>query len=165
MNLIDIMGGEKVTVQCNDKGKYLFTTNTESVFISAMEEIVDYPHEAINNFLKVELPYSVILGRKEILGVLDRLDLFSSAYDAPWVKVEVSDKSIVFSNDNGIEEIEFEDGETATPDNPIVFKVDIQMVIDQLTARGDDSITLWFGIDNAIKITGGDVTNVIALIK
>ena len=75
----------------------------------------------------------------------------------------VGKNSIQFTKSpNGVEIIDY-----VSSDNfkPFTCAVDIQMLTQEIKAIDNDVIELYYGTDNAIKMTDGNITIIVALLE
>ena len=100
--------------------------------------------------------------KNNILGVLDRLSLFVDDYDRNEITLTFTDKGIICSNkkESGSELIEYLDSKNF---KDFVCTIDIDMLTSQIKSQQSDSVEIWYGKSNAIKLVDGKVTQIVAL--
>ena len=139
---------------------------TEDVVIDGalMEGIEDFPANEVNAYLDEAFPSSCKVPKELLLSVLDRLALFIEPYDKNGAYFTFGRKGITIHSKkdasteiiNYVESKDFE---------PFVCCVDIPMLKEQVQANPEDTIKLYYGNENALKMECGKVTQVIALLE
>ena len=161
VDLLDIFTSPEIEVM-EMADKLVFASSNCIVYGTKMSEIGDYQVEALKSLLEQDFPCMVKISRNRLINSLDRLNLFVGRYDKNKIKLDFTNDGLVISSKavSGRESIEYLD--------KVNFKefdcfIDIELLTTQLKAQECDSVELWFGIDNAIKMVDGDVTQVVAL--
>ena len=160
-------------LKLNDKEKIEFSVNgselqfvTDNVIVSGamLEGIEDYPVEAISQYLDEAFESSCKVPKGLLLDVLDRLALFIEPYDKNGAYFTFGRKGINIHSkkDASTEVIHNVASENF---NPFVCCVDIPVFREQLQAIPEDTVQLFYGNENALKIVCGKVTQVIALLE
>lgn len=139
---------------------------TEDVVIDGalMEGIDDFPAEEVNAYLGEAFTSMCKVPKDLLIGILDRLSLFIEPYDKNGAyftftrkginihsKKDASTEVINYVESNGFE--------------PFVCCVDIPMLKEQLQSNPDDTVKIYYGNENALKIESGKVIQVIALLE
>jgi DNA polymerase III sliding clamp (beta) subunit (PCNA family) len=163
MNLLDVMTEEKISVTSNDN-KLVFRTTDCIVYGTVMDGIDDYAINAINGLLNEEFESVCKLPKNTLLQLLDRLSLFVGTYDKNGIYLTFTNEGVVVSSkaSNGTELIKYSDSKNF---KDFTCCVDIEMLRTQVKAQASDVIELWYGKDNAIRLTNGDITQIIALLE
>lgn len=163
MNLLDIFTDENFAVARNGNGM-LFESPGCTVFGTLMDSLEDYQIEAIEGLLEQDFASSCKLSKSALLHLLDRLALFVSPYDKNGVYLTFTRDGLQIESKqaNSVETIPYSES-----DNFCDFTccVDIEMLHSQVKANTGDAITLHYGEENAIKLTDGNVTQVVALLE
>lgn len=162
MDLLDVMSSEKIEV-FRDADSIVFRTADCTVYGVLMEDcIADYQVDAINEFLETKLESSCKLSKSVLLQLLDRLSLFVGMYDKNEVCLTFTVDGLVVTSKqaNSSELIKYMDSKNF---KDFVCKIDIEMFRTQVKANTGDVISMEYGISNAIKITDGNVTQILAL--
>lgn len=139
---------------------------TEDVVIDGalMEGIEDFPAEEVNAYLGEAFTSMCKVPKDLLIGILDRLSLFIEPYDKNGAYFTFTRKGINIhskkdaSNEviNYVESKGFE---------PFMCCVDIPMLKEQLQSNPDDTVKIYYGNENALKIESGKVIQVIALLE
>ena len=163
LDLLAVMTSEKINVQM-DGGDVVFTTPDCIVCGKFMEGIEDYAIDAIMDLVDTEIDSFCSIPKNAILQMLDRLSLFVGTYDKNAIHLTFTQNGLQVSSKaaNGVEIIDY-----VASDNfkPFTCAVDIQMLTQEIKAIDNDVIELYYGVDNAIKITDGNITIIVALLE
>ena len=163
MSLLDIFTDEKF-VAVRKGNTMLFESANCTVYGTLMDSIDDYQIEAIEGLLDQDFDSSCKLTKSALLQLLDRLALFVSPYDKNGIYLTFTRDGLQIESKqaNSVEVIPY-----AESSNFRAFTccVDIEMLHSQVKANTGDGITIHYGEDNAIKITDGNVTQVVALLE
>lgn len=163
MDLLNIIVSDKITV-IRDGNRIQFNTEDCTIYGTLMEDIEDYAHEAISELVNTEFTSMCGLPKSELLQVLDRLSLFVGTYDKNAIHLTFTQNGLQVSSKaaNGVEIIDY-----VSSDNfkPFTCAVDIQMLTQEIKAIDNDVIELYYGVDNAIKMTDGNITIIVALLE
>lgn len=161
MNLLDVMTSEKIQVR-RDENSIVFHTPDCTVYGKALAGIENFAIDAISGLVSEEFDSMCRVTKNNILGVLDRLSLFVDDYDRNEITLTFTDKGIICSNkkESGSELIEYLDSKNF---KDFVCTIDIGMLTSQIKAQQSDSVEIWYGKSNAIKLVDGNVTQIVAL--
>ena len=161
MNLMDTMISEKIEVYRKDNNLICVSPDC-CIFGAVLEGIEDFAIEAITSLVEQEFNSMCKIPKSAILGVLERINLFVGTYDNSEIYMTFTTDGLMCSSksSSGTEVIPYADSKDFTY---FTCAIDINMLISQIKANASDMIELWYGADNAIKITDGNVTQVIAL--
>lgn len=151
----------KVTV---DQETIIFATESQVIEGSLMEGIEDFPVEEIGAYLDVAFTSSCKVPKELLLSVLDRLSLFIEPYDKNGAYFTFGRKGINIHSkkDASTETINYVESKDF---EPFVCCVDIPMLKEQLQAYPEETVKLWYGNENALKLECGKVIQVIALLE
>ena len=163
LDLLAVFTEDKVNVDRVDN-VLVFSSTEATVYGYVMDGIEDYQISAIEGLLTMDLNSMCRIPRNLILQVLDRLSLFVNVYDKNGIYLEFKEEGleITSKSSSGVELIPY----TAMISfEPFKCVIDIQMLYAQLKAQTSDSVELWFGTPNAIKLVDGDITQIVALLE
>ena len=163
MNLLDIFTDEKITA-VRDGNVMLFESASCTVYGTLMDSIEDYQIEAIEGLLEQGFESSCKLTKSALLQLLDRLALFVSPYDKNGIYLTFTKDGLQIESKqaNSVETIPYAESKNF---RDFTCCVDIEMLHSQVKANTGDGITIHYGEDNAIKITDGNVAQVVALLE
>lgn len=163
MSLLDIFTDEKFMAVRRDN-IMIFESNNCVVYGTLMDSIDDYQIEAIDGLLEQDFDSSCKITKSAMLQLLDRLSLFVSPYDKNGVYLTFTRDGLQIESKqaNSIEVIPYTESNSF---HDFTCCVDIEMLHSQVKANTGDSITIHYGEDNAIKITDGNVAQVVALLE
>lgn len=161
VNLLDVMTAERVICKWMDN-KIVFTTPDCVVYGTVLAGIEDFAIDAISNLVDEAFDSSCKISKNEFLGVLDRLSLFVGDYDRNEITLTFTNEGILCSNkqQSGTEIIKYLDSKNF---KDYTCTVDIVMLMSQVKAQQADSVEIWYGKPNAIKMVDGNVTQIVAL--
>lgn len=130
----------------------------------ANKDISEYSVDGINRMLDLKYDSYCKIRKSEILNTLERIAIFVSAYDEHAVNVKFTQDGIeVFSKqDRGAELVEYMEIKDF---KDYQMKIDIHRWIAQLKAYKSDAVDLYFGNPMCIKMTDGDIAQIIALME
>lgn len=163
MELLAVIEEEKIIVQ-QSNGRLLFTTNGVVVYGAELEGIEDYPVDAIHAYLETDFESNCSLPKTAFLNVLDRLSLFVASYDKNGLYMTFTKDGVIISSkrSNGSELIKYQGSENF---QPFSCCIDIELLKSQITAQNEELIHLWYGHEKAIKMTCGNITQIVALLE
>ena len=146
------------------KGRLLFYTNELIIEGAILEGVEDFPIEPINAYLGEEFESNCKISKSYLIEVLDRLSLFVEAYDKNGAFFTFKGSEILVHSKNGasVESVKYIES-----NNHCDFEcfVDVPLLLEQLKSNPEDTIKLWYGNENAVKITNEKVTQIIALLE
>lgn len=161
MDLLDLFSDEKIKV-FRKGNTVVFKSHDCQVYGKTMDGLEDFQIDAIGGLLSQEFPSSCTVSKDSLLQLLDRLALFVSAYDKNGIY-------LTFTRDGlQVESKQANSTELLPYSESSDFKdftccIDIEMLRSQVKASTGDAVHIQYGEDNAIKMTDGNVTQVIAL--
>lgn len=146
-----------------DGENLVFSTSNIEIRGPKLSGIEDYPIDAINEYLNVNFESKCKISKQLVLDVLDRLSLFISQYDKNGAYFTFGRKGLkIYSKkDSSVETVNYIESDKFTS---FTCFVDIVMLKEQLQACPEDTITLWYGNENALKIETGNIIQIIALL-
>lgn len=163
MNLFDIFTDEKIAVYRNGNTMVFKSANC-TVYGTLMDSIDDYQIEAIEGLLEQTFDSSCKIAKSALLQLLDRLALFVSPYDKNGVYLTFTKNGLQIESKqaNSVEVIPYTESDNF---HDFTCCVDIEMLHSQVKANTGDGIVIHYGEDNAIKLTDGNVAQVVALLE
>lgn len=163
MQLLTLNKQEDIELIANNT---LLTFITDDMVVQgpAMEGIEDFPADDVKAYLDEAFTSSCKVPKDLLLATLDRLALFIEPYDKNGAYFTFGRKGInIHSKKNASTEVinyvESKDFQS------FICCVDIPMLKEQLQSNPDDTVKIWYGNENALKIESGKVTQVIALLE
>lgn len=161
VNLLDVMTAEKVICAWNGN-RIVFKTPDCTVYGTTLVGIEDFAIDAISQLVDEPFESCCKVSKNELLGVLDRLSLFVGDYDRNEITLTFTEDGISVTNkrESGTETVKYLDSKNFQDYTCIV---DIVMLASQVKAQQSDSVELWYGKPNAIKLVSGNVTQIVAL--
>lgn len=163
MDLLSVMSAEKISVDMTSTD-IVCSTSDCIVYGKFMEGIEDYAIDAISGLVDTEFDSFCSVPKSALVQLLDRLSLFVGPYDKNAVYLTFTQNGLQVSSKaaNGIELIEY-----VSSDNfkDFTCAIDIQMLTQEVKAISNDVIELYYGEDNAIKMTDGNITIIVALLE
>lgn len=163
MDLLEVIDTEDIKVYF-DKDKLLFVTPNVTLYGTQLSGIEDYPVDALESFVKEEFESSCVLPKTALLNVLDRMSLFVTPYDKNGVYLKFTKEGVLISSrkQSGTELIKYQSSENF---KDYAIYVDIEMLRSQVNVQPDETVRLHYGSNTAIKLTNGNVTQIIALLE
>jgi DNA polymerase III sliding clamp (beta) subunit (PCNA family) len=163
MDLLAVMTDEKIDVY-RDGDSIVFSTPDCVVYGKVMDCISDFQVDAINGLLEEQFPSSCRVSKDELLRLLDRLSLFVGIYDKNGIYLTFTKEGLMVESKqaNSSELIAYQDSKDFTD---FTCCIDIIMLQSQIKASAGDSINIQYGEENAIKLTDGNVTQILALLE
>lgn len=146
----------------------LTITGEGFVLTSKVNQDLDkYPLEGIDMMLKEKFNHSVVVDRRKILDLLDRLSLFVAEYENNSINLTFAKDKLNITNakktsDENISYVKAPEGDL------VEFNciINILHMKEQLEALPSKEITIYFGgSDRAIKVVDGDITEIISLMN
>lgn len=163
MELLSVMNSEKITVQMT-QNDIVCSTPDCIVYGKFMEGIEDYAIDAIMGLVDTEMDSFCSIPKNAILQLLDRLSLFVGTYDKNAIRLTFTPNGLQVSSKaaSGVEIIDYVSSENF---KDFTCSIDIQMLTQEIKAIQNDVIELCYGEDNAIKMTDGNITIIVALLE
>ena len=161
MNLLSVMTAEKINI-CIKDNVIVFYTDNVVVFGYEMDCLEDYSIDKISELVKVEFESKCKIAKAEFLQLLDRLSLFVGAYDKNAITLSFTEEGLQVSSkaSNGVELLEYVESENF---KDFTCSIDIEMLATQIKSQTADTVELYYGLNNAIKMVDGNITQIIAL--
>lgn len=162
-DLLSVMTAEKINVNVSGDD-IVYSTPDCIVYGKFMEGIEDFAIDAILGLVNTEFDSFCSVPKGELLQLLDRLSLFVGPYDKNSIDLTFTKTGLQVSSKaaNGIEIINY-----VASDNfkDFTAPIDIQMFMQEVKAIQNDVIEIYYGEDNAIKMTDGNITIIVALLE
>lgn len=165
VDLLTLCKDEKIKWGYNSKREELvFGTSDYFVVGPMLPGIEDYPADAICAYLDEAFPSSCKLPKELMLNVLDRLSLFIDAYDknGAYFTFTRTGLNIHSKKDASTEVVNYVESNDFEPFNCLV---DIPMLKEQIASNPNDTIKLYYGNENALKLEAGNTIQVISLLE
>ena len=161
VNLLDVMTADKVLC-VRDGNKIVFKSPDCVVYGTDLSGIEDFAIDAISGLVDEPFESCCKVSKNQFLGVLDRLALFVGDYDRNEITLIFSEEGILCTNKQatGNELIKYLDSQNY---REYTCTVDIVMLTSQVKAQQSDSVEIWYGKPNAIKMVDGNVIQIVAL--
>lgn len=161
--LLTLNSQEKIKLAQNEEALQ-FTTDDVVVTTSMLEGIDEYPIDEIKKYLDEDFPASCKVSKDILLDVIDRLELFIEPYDMNGAYFTFTEEGInVHSKkDASTEVIKYIESEKFVP---FICCVDIPALKEQVQAIPENTITLSYGNDNALRIDCGDIVQIVSLLE
>lgn len=162
MDLLDVMTDEVIVVATNGN-KLVFETENCVVYGTIMDGVDDFPISPITDFLyKDAFPSMCKISKTHILQVLDRIGLFVGEFDDGVVNIKFTDNHLEITSvsSSGTEIIQYAESEDAKDFNATI---NLNMLVTQIKAQASDTVTIYYGKDNSIRLVDGDITLIVAL--
>lgn len=161
MDLIDLCSSDFVNVYIKDLD-IVIDTNNISIVGKLMDNISDYAVDAITSLLDSKFESFCTVNKGSLVQLLDRLSLFVGVYDKNEVTLTFSATALTLTSKqiNSTESISY-----LSSVNPKPFKcaINILMLQSQVKANSGEVIEIGYGLDNAIKLSDDNVTQILAL--
>ena len=163
MDLLDVMSEENITVYI-DGNTIVFVTDDCIVYGKTQEGIEKYQIDAISGLLKLDFPSECSVSKSEILQALDRLNLFVGPYDKNGISLTFTKEGIVLSSlkSSGTELVPYK---TSSNFKEFSACINIEMLQTQIKSHVLDEIQIGYGLESALKIVDGNITQIIAYIE
>lgn len=163
LDLLSVMTAEKIKVDiCNND--IIYSTPDCIVCGKFMEGIEDYAIDAISGLVDTEFDSFCSVPKSALMQLLDRLSLFVGPYDKNAIQLTFTRDGLQVTSkaENGVEIINY-----VASDNfkDFTCQIDIQMLTQEVKAISNDVIEMYYGEDNAIKMTDGNITIIVALLE
>lgn len=159
MELLGVLPNDHIDV-VTDETALVFTSGSDIIYAPVTMEVSAFPIVAIQKLLDSEFPYEYTVAKAPIVEVLDRLSLFVSAYDKKCIYITF-DNGMLFSSkkSSGEEKIEVE----SVREGMFTCAIDIEMLKSQINTQQGEKVSVSYGADMAIKLTSGDMIEIVSL--
>lgn len=162
MNVLSVMQSDSVDMSVYGD-MIVFSTADAVAYGNMSTGIEDYQIDAIQGLLSQDYPCMCRINKDELTSVLSRIALFIGEYDEDAVKLDFTAESLNISSKatTGIDSISYTEMEDVQPEEHFVSAT---MLLNQLKAYSAETVTIYFGVENSMKIVDGDTTQIIAYI-
>lgn len=162
MELISVLTSDKVSVYSFDDNLVIISPEC-SIYGKGMEGVDSYEADTIASLLDTPMDNNCSVNTAALLGVLDRASLFLGQYDNSAIKLDflkdgLQVESIKADSCELIPYISKLDGEEFS------CHVDASLFEQLLKSYSNESVTIEYGDDSAIKLVDGDLTFVLCLL-
>ena len=163
ISLITLAKTEDVFVVIDDNTVVLGTPELE-VIGKALDGIEDYPIDAMKEYLGESFPSSCKVAKQSLLSALGRLALFIEPYDKNGAYFSFGRRGLTLSSkkSSSTESISYVESKDF---QQFICCVDIPQMKTQLEAYPEDLVEIHYGLENALKLTSGKITQVISLLE
>lgn len=163
MELLSLSTEEKIKFY-KDGSYLLFETKDMVLHGEEHPEKELYPVEEVGAYLQEDFISSCTLPKLYLESVIDRLSIFIEPYDknGAYFLFTKEGLQLLSKRSSSKELIAYKESNNF---KPFACCVDIPMLRAQIEAIPEETITMWYGHEAAIKLTSGKVTQVIALLE
>jgi len=165
INLLGLFDKEDITVQ-TALNKIKFITPNIILCATIMEDVEDYPAEAIEGYLDAEFSNSCKINKSTLIGVLDRMLIFIDENRDNFSGTLIfSDKGLLIRNkDNTASElIPYVTNSLTGITGPYECNINISILKSQISSCSDENVNIYFGHDICIKLESENIVKIIAL--
>ena len=161
MDLLGVMSEESINVKYADDHT-LFWTPTDTIYAPITSGVDAYPADALKGLLDLEIKSMCKVSHTAVMDMLDRLSLFVSSYDKKEITLTFAQDGVLFSSkqSSGTELVPYTESVNF---EPFTCGIDIEMFKSQISAQDCESITMYYGHPDFIKMVSGNVTQLVAL--
>lgn len=163
MNLLDVMTDDNIDIfaygniiVCKSSNAIVYGTSTF--------DIEDFNVAAIKNLINQEFPSKCVIQKTNLLQLLDRISLFVDTFDDGAIVLTFTKDGLLVESkqSSGSELIPYVSCENF---NEFIASVDVFTLQTQIKAQPSDTIEMWFGEQNALKVVNDNITSIIALLE
>ena len=163
MNLLGLTDAVEMSYTMYKDGNIRFVADDCQVYGRCSDGIDEYAINAINKLLEKDMQSKCEISKDALLQLLDRLMLFVAPYDKNGVTLTFTEDALLIEslNSSGAEEIKY-----LSMDNvvPATYTIDIQILYAQVKASLGTNLEIYWGVDSAIKLKSGNLSQIIALL-
>lgn len=163
MDLLMVMTNEKIASYV--VGDTIVCTSPDCVvYGTAMEELDEFPFEAIEELSNENMDSYCKVVKNSLLATLDRIALFVDVYDEDVVHFVFAKDGLHISSvqSNGVEVVPYSGKDEVTP---YECSLNVRVLVDEIKSYQPDEVLIYYGSDNSIKLVDGDTIFNIALIQ
>ena len=163
MELVNVLTTDKVSVYVFDENVVIASANC-SIYGKVMEGLDTFESDTISQLLDMEMQNTCAVNKNLLLSVLDRASLFVGQYDNSAIKLDFTKEGL------GVESVKADSTEIIPYANkadvePFTCYIDSNLLNQQVKAYGDDTVTIEYGDDSAIKLVDGDLVLLVCLLN
>lgn len=161
-SLFSILPEEKVNVY-QGNSEIAFESGNVTIQGFKMDDVSEFPINDIIPFLTADLPHKVRLNKKALLNLLERIAVFVTPFDKNSIKIDFTKNGVRVWTLDGInnEIIPYTDSENVEETS---IKVDVTNFKDLVGSNPEEELVIMYGHPAAIKMTFGNVSQVLALV-
>lgn len=161
--LVSVMDSAEIKYEMYDGGIIVFTSPNVIVYGKVADGLNEYSITAIENLIDLESDSSCTVSKDKLLQLLDRLSLFVNPYDKNAIRLTFGGNAVTIDSlsSSGSESISY-----LSADNAVDYDclVDIQMFIEQIKAVTGNTVTIFYGHKQALKLQTDNLIQIIALL-
>lgn len=159
--LFSLIDEEKAIIGENNSEIFVFTS---SVILQStkMSDIVDFPVDSIKPFLQTEMPYNVVVNKQALLNLLERISIFVTPYDKNGIKLDFTKEGLAVWTIKG-DNKEILPYISSDKQQDFSIKVDVTNFKALVSSNPEDQVQIHYGDSVAIKMTFGNVIQVMSL--
>lgn len=170
LNLLVLSESEKITVSYSDNGQMWAEGDQVRIYGSVLESstgedyVEQFPYEDIMGYVNGDFPSMCEIQRSKIDSVLDRLSLFITPYDKNGLHFNFTKDGLVVSSkaSTGTEVLAYSKSQNF---KEFECEIDVETLKSQLAAQEGDTVSIFYGHENAVKMVDGKVTQVVSLLE
>lgn len=164
MDLLSVMTSEVINVDIINDGVLVFSTPDCVIYGRDLEGIEDFAIEPILDYISMDFESVCKVSKNALLQLLDRLALFVTDYDKGGIYLTFTKEGLQVSSksSNGVELIPYLESKDF---EDFTCCMDVSLLIKQIKAQSSDSVEIWYGLDNAIKMVDDNVIQVLAVLE
>lgn len=163
MELLSLNTSEVINVYYN-KGYFLFEAPDMVLYGAEHDGKSIYPVSEISAYLEEEFVSNCTVPKFLLEDVMERLSLFIEPYDKNGAYFIFTEDGLKLTSkkSSSVEMISYTESNEF---KPFACCVDIPMFQAQIMAIPSEAVKIWYGHDSALKMTSGNVTQVMALLE
>lgn len=169
LNLLTLCDSEKITLKYSDDGQLWASGGTVRIYGNVLEDstgedyLESYPYDAVMSFVEEDFGSMCEISRGKLDSILDRLSLFITPYDKNGLDFHFTKQGLVVSSKSGTgtEIVPFLKSENF---KEFECQLDIETLKSQLSAQDGETVVMYYGHENAIKMVNGKVIQVVSLL-
>ena len=163
MELLSVMTAEKINVDLQGN-IMVFGTPDCTVYGRDLEGIEEYAVDDILEFAQIGFDSMCKLPKNALLQLLDRLSLFVMDYDNGGIYLTFTKDGMQVSSmsSSGVEVIPYTESKNFQEFSCLI---EVGLLTKQVKTQIGETVELWYGVDSAIKMVDGNVTQIIGLLE
>lgn len=159
--LFSLIDEEKATIGQNNSEIFVYTP-TVILQSTKMPDITDFPVDSIKPFLQTEMEHKVTVNKQALLNLLDRISIFVTPYDKNGIKLDFTkDGLVVWTIKEDNKELLPYTSSNNLKEHSV--KVDVTNFKALVSSNPEAEVTIHYGSDVAIKMTFGNVIQIMSL--
>ena len=163
LELLALNTSENINVYYND-GYFLFETSDMVLYGAEHDGKSIYPVNEIKSYLDEDFKSYAVVSKLLLEDVMDRLSLFIEPYDknGAYFLFTKDGLKLTSKKSSSVEILHYAESENF---QPFSCCVDIPMFQAQIAAIPSETVKIWYGHEAALKMTSGNITQVMALLE